>query len=413
MLAEEIFALGLGLTPPWKVMSQRLDTEHSPTELHLEISADRGAEYPCPKCGESCKAHDFKEYTWRHLNFFQHHCYLTARVPRIKCPEHGIRRVDVPWAREGSRFTLLFEHVVMSLVREMPVNAVARHVEVTDKRLWRIVRHYVSKAIENLDLKDLKAVGLDETSSKRRHKYITVFIDLDRAEKPVVFATKGRGKQCLKEFCEFIKAHGGHPDNVGEVVCDMSPAFLSAVEENFKSAAVTVDWFHVVQLFTTAVDQVRRLEAKERKMPKGARWTILKALETSRTDRQEDALQELVESGFATARAFRVKELLRWFRKAETKQAAKWRATRFLRHAMEYVEDDPMLEPVRKALATFEKHLPRILHRWHSLHTNARLEGLNGLFQAARARARGYRNVTNFITMVYLIAAPIQFVITS
>jgi transposase len=193
----------------------------------------------------------------------------------------------------------------------------------------------------------------------------------------------------------------------------MSPAFLSAVEGNFKSAAVTVDWFHVVQLFTTAVDQVRRLEAKERKMPKGARWTILKALETSRTDRQEDALQELVESGFATARAFRVKELLRWFRKAETKQAAKWRATRFLRHAVEYVEDDPMLEPVRKALATFEKHLPRILHRWHSLHTNARLEGLNGLFQAARARARGYRNVTNFITMVYLIAAPIQFVITS
>jgi transposase len=119
-----------------------------------------------------------------HLNFFQHHCYLTARVPRIKCPEHGIRRVDVPWAREGSRVTLLFEHVVMSLLREMPVNAVARHVEVADKRLWRIVRHYVSKAIENLDLKDLKAVGLDETSSKRRHKYITVFIDLDRAEKP-------------------------------------------------------------------------------------------------------------------------------------------------------------------------------------------------------------------------------------
>ncbi|GAU09369.1 transposase [Desulfoplanes formicivorans] len=126
-----------------------------------------------------CKAHDFKEYTWRHLNFFQHHCYLTARVPRINCSEHGIRRVDVPWARKGSRFTLLFEQVVMSLVREMPINAVARHVGVTDKRLWRIVYHYVSKAIETLDLKDLKAIGLDETASKRGYNYITVFIDLD------------------------------------------------------------------------------------------------------------------------------------------------------------------------------------------------------------------------------------------
>lgn len=186
MLAEEVFALGLGLTPPWRVLSQRLDTDHTPTELHLEIGADRGAEYFCPACGAACKAHDFKEYTWRHLNFFQHHCYLTARVPRIKCPEHGIRRVAVPWAREGSRFTLLFEQAVMSLVREMPVSAVSRYVEVTDKRLWRIVRHYVSKAIERLDLKSLQAVGLDETSSKRRHKYITVFIDLDRDDKPVV-----------------------------------------------------------------------------------------------------------------------------------------------------------------------------------------------------------------------------------
>ena len=82
-------------------------------------------------------------------------------------------------------------------------------------------------------------------------------------------------------------------------------------------------------------------------------------------------------------------------------------------HAAEYAADCPLLEPVRGALASFERHLPRILHRWHSLHTNARLEGFNGLFQAARARARGYRNVENFITMVYLIAAPIQVVVAS
>ena len=78
MQAEEIFALGLGLTPPWKVMSQRLDTKQTPSKLHLEIGADRGALYPCPECGAACKAHDFKEFTWRHLNFFQHHYYKHA-----------------------------------------------------------------------------------------------------------------------------------------------------------------------------------------------------------------------------------------------------------------------------------------------------------------------------------------------
>ena len=102
-------------------MSQRLDINHAPSKLHLEIGADCGALYPCPEHGTACKAHDYKEYTWRHLNFFQHHCYLTARLP-INCPEHGIRRVEASWAKEDSSFTLLFEQVVMSLVREMPVN---------------------------------------------------------------------------------------------------------------------------------------------------------------------------------------------------------------------------------------------------------------------------------------------------
>jgi transposase len=102
---------------------------------------------------------------------------------------------------------------------------------------------------------------------------------------------------------------------------------------------------------------------------------------------------------------------LRWIHRAESRQAAKWRITHFLKHATEYTADCPLLEPVRNALASFERHMPRILHRWHSLHTNARLEGFNCLFQAARARARGYRNVENFTTMVYLIAAPIQILV--
>ena len=85
-----------------------------------------------------------------------------------------------------------------------------------------------------------------------------------------------------------------------------------------------------------------------------------------------------------------------------------WRITHFLRHAGQVLADDPILEPVRKALTSFEKHLERILQRWSSSHSNARLEGLNGLFQAARARARGYRNTTTFATMIYLIAAPLE-----
>jgi len=55
--------------------------EKTPHELRLIIQAQRGAQCPHPACGTLCKAYDFKEMTLLHLNFFQHHCYITASVP--------------------------------------------------------------------------------------------------------------------------------------------------------------------------------------------------------------------------------------------------------------------------------------------------------------------------------------------
>ena len=370
-------------------------------------AAARGSLFPCPVCGKPCKAHDFAEFTWRHLNFFQHHCFITAKVPRTDCPEHGVLRITVPWAREGSRFTLLFEHAALLLVREMPVLAAARIMEITDHRLWRIVTHYVGQAVARLDLSKVAAVGLDETAAKPGQTYVTVFIDLDRTAKPVVFVTPGRGKDTVARFGVFLAEHGGSPGRIVEVVCDMSGAFIAAINENFENAAITVDWFHVVQLFTKAVDEVRRAEARHSKLPKALRWAILKRAEGRLTEAQAEALAELEASDLLTAIAWRIKEKLRWVRRAQSAQAARWRITNFLRHAKELLDPDPILDPVRKALATVEVQSERILQRWNSSHSNARLEGLNGLFQAARARARGYRNTTTFATIIYLIAAPL------
>lgn len=413
MHSNDILALGLGLEHPWKLIDQHLNVDKNPHELHLRLEADRGSKYPCPECGALCKAHDFKEQTWRHLNFFQHHCYLTAPVPRTKCSKHGVRRVTVPWARKGSQFTLLFEQAAMTLVREMPVLAAARIIEITDKRLWRIVYFYVSQAMQNIDLSNLEAFGLDETASKRGHNYVTVFIDLERETQPVVFATPGKGKATVKEFRKFFEQHGGNARNIVEVVCDMSKAFLAATEEQFPLSYATVDWFHVVQLFTKALDDVRRSEAKEQNFPKATRWAVLKASDKGLTDAQVDAIVELEVSDLCTAKAWRIREMLRWVNKAESLRAAKWRMSYFINYARDLTEDNPLLAPVVKALQTLDNHKLRVLRRWRSCYTNARIEGLNSLFQAARSRARGYRNTANFISMIYLIAAPLGKIVKS
>ena len=413
MEAKDVFSLGLGLSEPWKLSGQRLDVEKRPNELHLEVVADRGAFFPCPECQRACKAHDFASFTWQHLNFFQHHCFITARVPRVDCPDHGVKRVTVPWARPDSRFTLLFEQAALILAREMPVAAAARFMGITDKRLWRILQHYVARTVGELDLSEVRAVGLDETASKRGHNYVTVFIDMDRANKPVIFATPGKGKACVAAFRAFLISHGGEPTRVAEVVCDMSPAFLAALATSFPNAAVTVDWFHVVQLFTTAVDQVRKAEARSRQLPKAIRWAVLRAGDGNLTDDQRIALAELETGGFATAAAYRAKEMLRWIRKANTPQAARWRVTRFINHIGIGLDPTALLDPVRRALGTVATHVERIIQRWKSSHSNARLEGLNGVFQAARARARGYRNTATYITIIYLLAAPLRDLLKS
>src|SRR6266540_737487 len=152
---------------------------------------------------------------------------LSARVPRVRCPEHGVRQVALPWAREGSGFTLLFEALLMALVAEMPVRAVAELVGEHDTRVWRVVHHDVDAARAREDLSTVERVGIDETSFRRGQDYVTLFADLDRSR--CVFATPGRDADSVTRFVADLRAHGGEPDQVTEVCQDMSEPYLLGV----------------------------------------------------------------------------------------------------------------------------------------------------------------------------------------
>lgn len=245
----------------------------------------------------------------------------------MKCSQHGVHHINVPWARQGSGFTLLFEQALLILCRDILVIKVAEVADVSDHRIWRVLEHYVNKAISKMDLSQMNGIGVDETASKRRHKYVTVFVDMDRETKPVVFATSGKGKDTFSKFANFLIEHNGDPSEIKEIVCDMYPAFLSAGEDEFPYANITVDWFHVVQLFTRAVDGVRKTEARNVKLPDGTRWAVLKAKETDKNHEQRTALKQLARSSLETAKAFLIKEKLRWLKGADTKRKARWRVT--------------------------------------------------------------------------------------
>lgn len=283
-----------------------------------------------------------------------------------------------------------------------------------DTRLWRIVQHYVAQAVGQFDLSSVEAIGLDETASKRGHNYVTIFIDMERRQEPVLFATPGKGKDTVERFARFLADHQGSAEKIKEAVCDMSPAFLSGIAEQFPDAEVTVDWFHIVQTFTRALDEVRKKESHVIPLPKHVRWAVLKNGELDHlTTNQLNALAELLDQGFDTAIAWRVKERLKWIREAKTPRAARWRITHFINYASEMIGESSLLDPVAKALETLGRNAERVVRRWTSTYTNARMEGLNSLFQAARARARGYRNNETFIAMIYMIASPAGSILKS
>jgi transposase len=197
----------------------------------------KGARFPCPECERAdCPVHDTEPHTWRHLNFFQHEAYLHARVPRVRCPEHGVKQVQVPWARGRSDFTLLFEALVMALVKEMPVKAIARLVGEHDTKIWRVVHYYVDQAVEAQDLSRMQELGIDDTSFRRGQSYMSVFCDLDASERRAVFVADGRGQETVAQFAGFLGAHGGDPENIREVCQDMSQAYLAGVREHLQGA---------------------------------------------------------------------------------------------------------------------------------------------------------------------------------
>jgi len=401
MKDTELLQVALGLVPPWMVKDCVFEVKEK--QLDIQIDFSRGGSFTCPVCGRcGCKAYDTKVKRWRHLNFFEHVTYLHVRTPRIKCPSCGVKVVSVPWAREGSGFTLMFEAFVMVLAKEMPINAIARLVGEEDTRIWRILHHHVEEARSDQDYSEVRQIGVDETASKRGHNYISVFVDMDSSK--VLFSTEGKDAKTLNAFGEDLEAHGGHADQIKEVCCDMSPAFISGIEGTFEQAAITFDKFHLVKIVNQAVDEVRRQEQRDRPELIKTRYNWLKNPENL-TVKQKEEVSKLQMKTFnlKTARAYQLKLTFQEFYQQPTELAEA-----FLKKWY-FLATHSRLQPIIDAAHTIKRHWEGVLRWMESRITNGVLEGINGLIQAAKNRARGFRSTKNLITMVYLIAGKLEF----
>ena len=418
---EVLFTAALGLSRPWEVQKVDLDTVKRRIDFEVSYAAGKPA---CPACGAlEQPIHDRVRRSWRHLDFFQFEAWLHAEIPRVGCTACGkTSQIPVPWAREGSGFTLLFEALALSLTQELPVRQAAQMLRVRDKRLWRRIEHYVDKARARQDVSEVHLIGIDETNVRRGQQYITVVHDLDA--KRLLFATPGRDHETVKRFADDLQAHGGKPENIKHVCMDMSGAYALGVSESLPSAQISYDRFHVVALANEAMDEVRtaewqqdsalvqvalgELDTRERRT---LLWAMRRNPETW-SPKQTTAMHWLQRANLKTARAWRLKMGLRQVyghaRQHNDAQVAAADLKRWIGWARR-----SRLDSFKRLGKTLRTHFDAVVRGMLEHRSNAFVEAMNGLLQQAKRAARGFKNVSNFISIAYLRMGKLKHLPTS
>ena len=395
----DIFAAALNLPAPWSISKVEFKPDSAGSmELHIELSFPRGSKFACPECEAENTAYDTTPRTWRHLNFFQYKTYIHANLPRVKCDEHGVKTISVPWAREGSGFTLLFEGWVVELAKHLPVATIANMVDEHDTRLWRFIKYYVDEARSREDYSDVTAIGIDETS-KKGHKYVTVVVDLN--QRKVIYVTNGKDASTVDRFAEDFAAHKGDAKAIKIVTCDMSLGFKKGINEHFVNSSTVIDKFHVIKHANEAVDEVRKWELRQGPWYKylltKTKYLWLKN-DDNLTENQKEKKESLLHKRLKTARAYAMRVTLQDIYELSTSRIE---AEERLKKLCGWIARS-RIDSMKKFGELLKNHWDEILNYFDYRYTNAILEGMNSIIQNIKRRARGFRNDEYFKTMIYL-----------
>ena len=400
-MTAKLFEAALGVAAPWYVKT--VDFDRTKKTLTIAIDFIAGHRFAVPGVDGVHPAHDTVAKQYRHLNFFEHECFLEVRVPRVRLPDGAVRLVEPDWAGKLSGFTLLFEALILTLCREMPFAAVARLVNLSWHRVHAICERSVELALAQADFSGVEQVAVDETSRAKGHDYVSIFADAQARK--VIFVTEGKDADTVGLFAEDLHVHEGHVENIESISIDMSPAFIKGVAENLPNARLTFDKFHVIAHASSALDKTRRIEQKADPSLKGVRWALLKdTRRLSKSQREDlDGLRAQLTTK-RTARAWLYREQLREILNRKQINVVRSMITQWCTNVMR-----SKVEPMKEVAELIRSHLEGIIAWAQTRQTNGFLEAINGLFQAAKRKARGYGRFSTIRTVIFLIAGKLNF----
>ena len=254
MRDKDLYARILDIEAPWRVADVELNLQQGEVVVHVE---HHGKALNCPECGQPARRYDTRQRRWRHLDTCQYRTILAAELPRVQCERHKVKQVAAPWSESGSRFTALFEALVIDWLREANTAAVAQQMGLSWDEVDGIMQRAVQRGLERREVQAPQRIGVDETSFQKRHEYVTVVNDLDGH---VLHVADGRGKESLEEFYKQFDRE--QLAGIKTVAMDMWEPYIRVTTQYVADAQekIAFDKFHVAGHLGDAVDRVRRAE---------------------------------------------------------------------------------------------------------------------------------------------------------
>jgi len=346
----------------------------------------------CSNCGQmGFDRYDRTRQRIRDLSAFQLHTYLVLDKWRVHCPVCGVRVEDLGFAAPYSRHTRRFEDLVARLCEHLPVANVSELLGMDWKTVKEIDKRALQRAFAEPDYSGLRLLSIDEISYKKRQKYLTLVLDLDRTR--VVWVGKGRRQATLEAFFDQIGEEVAH--GIEAIAVDMWDPYIAAINDRAPQAAIVFDKFHVIRNYSKVIDRVRveefrKAEAKDKPVLRGTKYLLLKNQENL-SPQQLCRLEELRSLNENLNVVYVLKDdLKRLWDCTEREEAA------LLLADWTQAAQESRIEPLLSFAKTLNHYAYGLLNHCPYPINNARLEGLNNKIKVIKRRCYGFHDLDYF-----------------
>jgi len=361
----------------------------------------------CPHCGYRGtikRVLSKKPRQWRDVTVCGWTVFLLYCPKEIVCRTHGRVQEEIPWAGPYARITYRLEYRVLVYAQLMTQKAAAQLLQMATSTFSDILHRTIERTRDGHRIRGLKAIGIDEVSYRKGHKYVTVVYDLDRSR--VVWVGEGKKRSTIDVFFNDMLSDD-QKKRIQWASCDMSDTFIGAIKAHCPNAKLVLDRFHILRALGEAADEIRKeqwreLSKAERQALKGLRWILFKH-PSNRTAEEKRLLKSIRKSNNRIFRASVLKDEFDQFWGYKRESAAR----RFLKN-WSTAALKSRLEPIRRFVRTLRRHMEDIITFIPSRLTNATSEGINRIIRMLKNRASGFRNVASFIDMIYLAVGDVD-----